>query len=197
MRTPWYKKNSGALLLSSEKKALSQILPTLYGYHLLQIAPKEFFNCVESSLILNCVNTQLHMVAHEEALPILSETIDVVVLAHTLEQAATGSHPHQILREAYRVLIPGGHIVITGFNPFSGWGLSIMMEHIKLVSRHTVKDWLSLLDFELVHSSSGSIKSFFEPIYTMVAVKRIAPLTLIKPAWSEKKIEWAQEEGLY
>lgn len=195
MRTPWYQKSSGISLINTEKKILSQILPNLYGYHLLQIAPKELAGCIESSLILHCVNTQSQMVFDEQALPILSETIDVVVLTHTLEHA----HPHQILREAYRVLIPGGHIVITGFNPFSFLGLKmkIMDFKTKLVSKHTAKDWLSLLDFECVDSSALSLKSFFEPIYSVVAIKRVAPLTLIKPAWSKEKVNWAQEEGIY
>ena len=41
-------------------------------------------------------------------------------MPHILEFA---DEPHQVLREVERVLVPEGHLVITGFNPASLWGL--------------------------------------------------------------------------
>ena len=197
MRAPWYKTSSGMRLLGLEKKLLSSILPTLYGYHLLQIAPAEFLPCIKSSLILHCVNTQVHIKADHIALPLLSESIDVVVLNHTFEDTNRPDAPFMILNEAYRVLIPGGHIVITGLNFFNRWGMTMMMRGAPLISRHKVKTWLSLLECEIIASPSFSLASFFDPIYAVVAIKRVAPLTLIKPVWSEKEMPWAQEEGSY
>ena len=58
--------------------------------------------------------------SHFESLPLEDESIDVVLLHHALEY----SHwPHQILRESARVIIPRGHIIICGFNPWSLQGL--------------------------------------------------------------------------
>lgn len=199
MSERWYKTSSGASLLETEKQKLAQVLSTLYGYYLLQVAPPSFWSCITSSLILNRFNTHTQFIARDDALPILSDSVDVVVLTHTLEQSRTlGCHPHQILREAYRVLIPGGHIVITGINPFSYWGCKLLMLDFqtKLITRSKLKDWLSLLDFELVHASPFSVKSFFEPIYVLVAVKRLIPLTLIKPTWSQSQLAWVQGEKI-
>lgn len=193
MSEVWYKTSSGTLLLETEKKKLEQVLPTLYGYYLVQVAPVEFRSCIDSSLILNRFNTHSHLIARDDALPILSDSIDVVVLTHTLEiPPPLGGHPHQILREAYRVLIPGGHIVITGINPFSYWGCKLLMSDFqtKLVSLGKLKDWLSLLNFELVQSFVQA------PLYIVVATKSIAPLTLIKPAWSKTQLDWIQGEEI-
>lgn len=197
-KTSWYTTDAGMLLLETEKKKLAQVLPNLYGYYLLQVAPSEFTSCITSSVILNRFNTNTDFIAKDEALPILNDSIDLIVLNHTLEQSATGYHPHKILREAYRALIPGGHIVITGINPLSYWGCKLFMFDFKtkLVRLSTLKDWLSLLDFELLPTSVFSCKSFFESIYIVVAVKRVIPLTLVKPIWSTPQVDWAQAEEI-
>ena len=87
-------------------------------------------------------------------LPLASQSVDLVVLPHALESAAD---PHLVLREAERVLIPEGQLVISGFNPLSLWRLRQMFtreeagapwdeQYIGLLR---LKDWLKLLGFEL------------------------------------------------
>jgi SAM-dependent methyltransferase len=93
-------------------------------------------------------------------LPIAANSIDLVVLPHVLEFY---EDPHQILREVERVLIPEGQVVITGFNPYSLWG---MRRHLPPRSRNfpwqgqylslpRIKDWLQLLGFEVERGSFG------------------------------------------
>src|SRR5690606_38958525 len=92
-----------------------------------------------------------------ESLPIRKDSIDVVLLTHTFESM---EDPHFVLREAYRCLIPEGVIVVTGFNPISLVGLWYTIKRIfgkfprkgKLWTAFRIKDWLRLLDFELVGS---------------------------------------------
>ena len=50
-------------------------------------------------------------------LPLASQSMDLVVMPHVLEFS---KDPHQILREAERVLMPEGQIIIAGFNPLTG-----------------------------------------------------------------------------
>ncbi len=64
---------------------------------------------------------RLDMLANFEALPLPSQSLDLVVLAHTLELA---DDAHQTLREVERVLMPEGRVVVIGFNPASLWGLA-------------------------------------------------------------------------
>jgi len=49
-------------------------------------------------------------------LPFAPDSFATVILPHVLEGHPL---PHQVLREAHRVLMSDGHIVVTGFNPLS------------------------------------------------------------------------------
>lgn len=87
-------------------------------------------------------------------LPIASHSLDLVVLPHVLEFCRD---PHQVLREAERVLVPDGQIVIAGFNPISLWGISKLLAgrsaewpwRGEFISLLRLRDWLKLLGFEL------------------------------------------------
>ena len=86
-----------------------------------------------------------------EALPVGPNTIDLLVLVHALELSA---HPHLVLREAERVLVANGHLVLAGFNPWSWYGLRRLLVPRRFPwSRHfygaaRVRDWLSVLNLE-------------------------------------------------
>ncbi len=87
-------------------------------------------------------------------LPIASQSVDLLVLPHVLEFS---SDPHGVLREAERVLMPEGQIVISGFNTLSLWGLkqslsrrnSVYPWNARMIGLLRLKDWLKLLGFEL------------------------------------------------
>jgi hypothetical protein len=57
----------------------------------------------------------------------------------------------------HRILIPEGHIVVSGFNPFSLWGSYHYFKSARhefpwngrFISLSRLKDWLKLLDFEM------------------------------------------------
>ncbi len=54
----------------------------------------------------------------EHRLPLRDETVDHMILLHMLEHA---SNPHRLLREIWRVLAPGGHLVIAVPNRRRMW----------------------------------------------------------------------------
>ena len=166
----WFETPLGQRLLSEEAHVLQQVLPHLFGYHLLQIDCIGHGYLLESSRIMHrCIltrdaNTMINkpyskILALADALPFAHDSLDVVVLPHILEFE---DNPHEILREVERVLIPEGYMVILGFNPMSLWGAW----HWIPTQRKTapwcrrflpllrIKDWLALLNFEVTEQQT-------------------------------------------
>lgn len=88
-------------------------------------------------------------------LPFDVDSFSTVLVPHILE---LHSLPHQVLREAHRVLMPEGHLVITGFSPSSFIGLQRLVYKRAVPSGrfYTVRrvvDWLQLLGFDITASA--------------------------------------------
>jgi len=173
----WFDSPLGQELIEVELGLLEQVLPTLFGYHLLQLgvdSRKPMFGAspVPHRILLG-PSLELGMdkrsiVASNSELPVQSDSIDVVLLHHALDFAES---PHQVLREAARVLRPGGHMVILGFNPASFWGIARYLRRRKQVpwSGHFIRhgrlqDWLGLLELTEVRSRSGFYMPPFESV---------------------------------
>ena len=88
-------------------------------------------------------------------LPFENDAFDVVVLFHGLDLAA---RPHRALSEAARVLSDGGRLIVTGFNPWSLWGIRRLFASRKapwnahFLNPVRMTDWLSLLDFTVTRT---------------------------------------------
>lgn len=105
-----------------------------------------------------------------DALPFPSDSLDLVVLPHTLELARD---PHLTLAEVERVLVPEGRLLIVGLNPASPWGwrqrmgrgserLGLGRQRDSFLPRsgvflgyRRVRDWLRLLSFEVEAARFG------------------------------------------
>jgi len=97
-----------------------------------------------------------------EELPFATHSIDLVVMPHILEFT---EDPHQVLREVERVLVPEGHVVITGFNPVSLWGVRQYLTRLgaapylpregRFLTLPRIKDWLKLLSFDVERGRFG------------------------------------------
>ena len=95
------------------------------------------------------------IIADAAFLPFDAGCLSAVVLPHVLEGHQL---PHQVLREAQRVLMPEGNLILTGFNPASILGLQRYLNPAAAYKGHyysvkRVKDWLQLLGFDMVASA--------------------------------------------
>jgi SAM-dependent methyltransferase len=101
------------------------------------------------------------------ALPFPEASLDLLVMPHTLEFS---QDPHAALREAARVLVPEGRMVICGLNPTSLWGWRQQRGRMarkagvgslylpdggEFIGYWRLRDWLRLLSFEVESSSFG------------------------------------------
>jgi|GEM_PF-916392 len=82
-------------------------------------------------------------------LPLRNNCIDALLLHHTLELA---SDPRAALREAARVLKPGGQMVICAFNKLGLFSCFRALESLPsdYVNPIQLRDWLDVLGFESV-----------------------------------------------
>ncbi|HEY3536556.1 MAG: class I SAM-dependent methyltransferase [Trinickia sp.] len=95
-------------------------------------------------------------------LPFEAQSVDLIVMPHTLEFTRD---PHRLLREAERVLMPEGQLIILGFNSLSLWGVRQSVGKMTgrpfvpaaqdLIAFTRIKDWIKLLGFELERGRFG------------------------------------------
>ena len=180
----WYKTPLGQAVEQQECHALEEILPGLFGYHLLQLSEHGVSRYLEKSTIRHKVimdtdsvnlESAVDMRCNSHLVPVSSDSVDVVLLPHTLDVDIS---PHLVLREVERVLVPEGKIVVLGFNPWSIWGLRRMFYWwsdsvpwgMRFISPFRIKDWLTLLGFEI-----ESVQTFFyrPPFGNSVAVNKL------------------------
>jgi SAM-dependent methyltransferase len=160
----WYRQPLGRLLADVELSALADQLPGLFGYHLMVVDPPWETCTLSDSRIPHHIIQRIQkdsgaetgVVGHTDTWPVMTDTLDAIILPHTLEITVD---PHQVLREADRSLIPDGHLVIIGFNPWSLWGVRRLLSwrsqempwNARFLSMNRIKDWLSLLGFDTLH----------------------------------------------
>lgn len=171
----WFMEPVGQRVARAEERLVAGHLANLFGYNLLQVGVLPGFDLLANSRVLHRTVVDLGydsavppcdsvVRGRASCLPVESDRMDVVVLPHVMEFEAS---PHEALREAARVLIPEGHLVLSSFSPlslFGAWRLALRRRgnppwngHFVTASR--MRDWLGLLGFELMDVAP----LFFEP----------------------------------
>ncbi|GHT94065.1 methyltransferase type 11 [Betaproteobacteria bacterium] len=221
----WRQTPLGQYVLAWEQEKLDMALADVFGYNALQLGmPEQDFLranriALRQTIALptdarNNVRSP-HLLAEFSQLPIASQSVDLLLLPHVLE---FHPEPHQILREAHRILRPEGRLFILGFNPLSLWGLTRSLpgrvrgqpKNGQYLSVLRLRDWLKLLNFEVDRGAFGiyvpPCKSetwlrrwhfmelagdrwwgFTGSVYMLRAIKRVAGMRLILPAWDTGK----------
>lgn len=208
----WLNSPRGRALVAVERRQLSAVMPYLIGYRLLQVGPwglradqledRRMFRGWVASVPEDPAG---HLYFDGRRLPIASHCMDTVVLPHTLERCES---PHQLLREADRVLCDRGQLVLLGFNPLAPAALAKRMVGMRgphpvtrnLYGMRRVCDWLDLLDFEVVHGrrygagfpylpgggvdwqrpGKWQLPATMAQAYLLIARKRVIPVTPVR-----------------
>lgn len=172
----WFDTELGQQLLLSERQLMDRLLPTMFGYHLVQISFDNRLDLARESSVRHQIQINpiaelglpdTAVIARNEELPFEHNSIDVVLLHHALDFAQS---PHQVLREAARVLRPGGYLLNVGFNPMSWWGVYRKLKCNKetvpwqghFISPQRMHDWLALLELTEVKVLSDYYRLPFE-----------------------------------
>ncbi len=222
----WFRTPLGRRLQHLEIKFLRRTLKVPYSFTLIQLGRlgwekhyldsgylRRFRIIDEISPPKSALPT---IIAHPNSLPLMTESVDVLILPHTLEFSPD---QHQLLREAERVLKPEGQLLILGFQPWSFYRLYRWLPdgrrsapwRCRAISHQRLLDWLSLLnftgelrawfDFHTIHYAStnnwwrGYCSPFWSVAYAVLAIKRtytiipIKPLLQSSPRWTPGLVE--------
>jgi len=183
----WLQTPQGRYLLDWEQDGVDRLVADIFGYHAVQLGLPGFellranrmprrIRCGPQGRDLRCI---------EYELPFATGSLDLVLLPHVLEFSA---HPHRVLREVERVLVPEGSVVISGFNPLSLWGVRRLVArrgaeapwsgHYRSAMR--IRDWLTLLGFEIQESRFGC---YAPPLRTPQWLERWRCVDRAGPRW--------------
>jgi SAM-dependent methyltransferase len=154
----WFETPLGKHLLAQELAYFDAEVSDIFGYNALQFGlPQIDFLRANRVALRACVGNEPGVRVRSDhcELPLATAELDLVVLPHLLEFS---HNPHQILREVQRVLRPEGHVILSGFNPWSLWGLARLIgarsgEYPwsgQFISLPRIKDWLALLGLDVV-----------------------------------------------
>jgi SAM-dependent methyltransferase len=220
----WVYHPHGRYLLEAERRALASLLPHYFGYHLLQIGGPLHYDLLESSLINHHIRLADEVTpgfsgssveSEFSSLPFLPDSIDLVVMPHTLDRLAD---PQALLKSVYDVLIPEGHLVILGYNAWSLWRLvkffrrnDLLLQRAEFHGVRQVRSWLNQAGFQIVYHNSVAHRPpipseawlkrllFLEPtgqllwphlgaVFLIVARKRVVPFTAIRTAFKKNAL---------
>ena len=213
----WLTTSFGAALLQQESRVVEEAFDGIFGEQCLQLGlwgeAKTFLRHARTqrSLLIDAAggDGEPSAIGQLHRLPVADESIDCVLLPHTLEYS---DRPHAILREVHRVLRSDGHLVVLGFKTGGLWGMRRLIPGAglppdvnHLISDRRLRDWLQLLDLRI----HGVTRYFFRwPLpgnrgassvpwerrgqrwwpelaacYMLTAQKRVSTLTAVRPTW--------------
>ena len=210
----WLETPLGRYVVAREQAIFARVVPDLFGFYALQVGAASMA-LLETSRVTHkftlAWDGSASLLAEPDQLPFVENQFDVIVLPHALEFQAL---PHEVLREVFRVLRPEGRLLMTGFNPYSLYGVKRYFGRERsgpwggeFISLSRAKDWLTLLGFDIV---GGQLDCYNLPakseatlarlatleragehwwpfaggVYFLHAVKRVAGVRLIKPNWA-------------
>lgn len=227
----WFQEDLGQSVLQAEKQELDKVIGNYFGYHLVQLGSIGTLEWVQASPIQNkfwcspwwrngrlgqCIQGDLAQ------LPLSPKSVDLMVLPHVLEFE---KKPAEIIEQACLALIPEGHLIIFGFNPYSPWGIkrrlmkqqqipwsgqfySIRTLRKWLATHHCTIDAFNMLCFQLPIASASTreklkiIESIGQTcwptnggVYCIIARKQVAAVTPIQLSWRMKPLSFRSKRA--
>jgi SAM-dependent methyltransferase len=211
----WFATPQGHYILVREQAYFDQTVSDIFGFNAAQLGSPAL-DFLQNSRIPFRFNGS-HQAGSavrlcQDDLPFACDSLDLLLMPHLLEFS---EYPHQILREAQRVLVPEGHLLISGFNPNSLWGLRRALSNKSgtpwsggFIPVRRLADWLSVLGFDVISVHfSGYAPPFSQNkwlkrcarmetvgerwwagsggVYYLHAVKRVHGVSLLKPQWKQ------------
>ena len=218
----WFKTKNAKKLIEQEKIIVNKFIEDKFGYFAIQIGGA-FTDFLEHSRITKHLFNEgvLKNISFDiSSIPFSEESIDLTICPHFIEQG----YNQAIFNEFFRIIIPGGHIIIISFNPYSFAGIknffSFSMQfpwNSKFISMSEIQKKLKESGFSISEAKISNYQPIFSDnnyffnnnlesignrwlpllgnVFFIVAQKKVLNLTPIKPKWKNiKKITVLKEE---
>ncbi len=161
LASSWLRSALGQALLASERELLRGVLEGVFGEVCVQLGawgePDDFTQLARTQrtgLVVPRPMPGAALVSRLSQLGIADDSVDVMLLPHTLDYCA---EPHATLREATRVLRSDGELIVLAFKPGGIWGLKRLWPGSlypdcarRVVAERQLSDWLELLDLRVL-----------------------------------------------
>lgn len=218
--TPWLDTPPGRYLIEWEQRQLDSLVADIFGFHAVQLGWPALQGLRTNRMPHRWLLSDRHdigitsglpdvtlpdppcgmphsavplsVLTDFEALPFPSQSLDLVVMPHTLEFT---QDPHQTLREVERVLRPEGRVIVICFNPASLWGLRFradLVQHYlgrersflpfdpESIGWLRLRDWLRLLGLQI---EQGRFGCYRPPLRSAVWLERTAWMERVGQHW--------------
>ncbi|MCZ7599118.1 MAG: hypothetical protein M5U09_17440 [Gammaproteobacteria bacterium] len=179
----WLAGNPGRHLAALESREIARLLPARYYPVAAKSAPPGSTCSARSTAAARCawpapdtrpcrawwrpISPRCRSASAASTSPCCPHTLDFV------------DDPHALLRELTEAMVPDGHIVVTGFQPFSVWGLRKWLwlpgEKApwcgRFFSTGRIQDWLALMGYRV---RGGKMIMYRPPVKRAALFDRLA-----------------------
>ena len=210
----WFDTKNGQRLLNAEEAILSDFLEDKFGYFSLQTHTlgRNLLKQTRMNHQIMMEGPDRNIVCSSMHLPFEKDSIDLIISQHQLEKIG---NIQALFSEFFRVIIPGGRVVILSFNPFSFAGLrnltcfdNFSPWNQKFISLSAAQKILKeegftveegrMVDYQPLFSDNASDHKLFEDVgarwlplfgnvYFIVARKDVVGVTPLRPKWNKMK----------
>jgi len=210
----WFDTKNGQRLLNAEEAILSDFLEDKFGYFSLQTHTlgRNLLKQTRMNHHIMMEGPDRNIVCSSMHLPFEKDSIDLIISQHQLEKIG---NIQALFSEFFRVIIPGGRVVILSFNPFSFAGLRNLtcFDNFspwiqKFISLSAAQKILKeegftveegrMVDYQPLFSDNASDHKLFEDVgarwlplfgnvYFIVARKDVVGVTPLRPKWNKMK----------
>jgi SAM-dependent methyltransferase len=193
----WLSTPQGAYVLGWELTQYDSAVDDVFGFRAVQVGLPEVDFLRQNRIPFRfslALEPGAALAADPLQLPLASQSVDLVTLPHVLE---FHPNPHEVLREVERVLVPEGHVVISGFNTVSLWRARQLFTFgkekatpwdAKFIGLLRLREWLRLLGFEL---NGGMFGCYAPPFAKRAWLERFAFMEKAGSRW------WPITGGIY
>ena len=159
----WFLTDKGQQLEHMERALLEPQLTRYFGSYIVYYNPPVALATaphIRHAVRLGDAQLEVQLQCTEHKWPIAADAVDVVVLQHSLDFAAS---PHDVLREAAHCVRAGGHLIILGAHVWSLFGVyrhctRSVWRHAHCLAPARISDWLGVLGFSVEKRTYGAYR---------------------------------------